>query len=315
VRKLCYVGIDLGGTTVKAVRLADDEVGVVERIPTLGRESPGRILDDIAHLVTKVAAGASIASVGIAMPGLVDPVTGSNSFAGNLRWRDVAVREELEKRLKVPVVAENDANAAALGEHSHGLTVGVSDFLFLSLGTGIGGGVFAGGHLLSGCRGAAGEIGHMILSPQGPRCSCGSNGCLEALAGGWAIIRDAQAAIKQGQETVLNRLAACGEPLDVKAVAEAARSNDAVAREIICRALFWLGLGVANAVNLLNPSLVVLGGGLSLMGDPLLEAVRDAVATYGMPTQRESVRIELSQLKDYAGVLGAVELARRSQII
>jgi glucokinase len=216
--------------------------------------------------------------------------------------------------MQIPVVVENDANAAALGEHAYGIAANVKDFIFLSLGTGVGAGLFADGRLLTGCRGAAGEVGHMVMHPEGPTCSCGGQGCLEALAGGWAILRDARAAVNQGQATTLRLLASRGELIDVKAVADAALQHDTVAQQILNNALSWLGLGVANVVNLLNPELVVMGGGLSLMGEPLLAAVRGSVARHAMPVQRATARIELSRLGDRAGVLGAVELARQLSV-
>lgn len=306
----CYVGIDLGGTTAKAIGLMDGNPGLLHRMPTVSDAPPGRIFDDLTELARRTASGRDISALGIAMPGLVDPITGRNAFAGNLHWQDVCVREEMQKRLGVPVAVENDANAAALGEHIYGTASGARDFIFISLGTGIGSGIFVDGRMLTGSRGAAGEIGHIVLNPEGPPCSCGSYGCLEALAGGWAIIRDARAAVRSGQETKLTALISRGELLDVKAIADVAREKDAVAQQILDHALQWLGLGVVNVVNLLNPELVVIGGGLSHMGGPLLKTVRDCVLRYGMPVQRAVVRIELSQLEDRAGALGAVELAR-----
>lgn len=309
----CFVGIDLGGTSAKSVRLLGGSPGSLHRLRTDSAASPQRILDDLAGLAKRAAEGAEISALGIAMPGLVDPRTGRNAFAGNLHWQDISVRDELEHRLGIPVAVENDANAAALGEYCHGTAAGLDDFVFVSLGTGIGGGIFSGGRLITGCRGAAGEVGHMIIRAEGPPCTCGARGCLEALAGGWAITRDARAALARGESTVLSVWAAQGRELDVKTIYEAAAAGDLVAEQILGNSLHWLGLGVANLVNLLNPELVVLGGGLSLMGEPLLAAVVRQIGRYAMPVQKEAARIALSQLGDRAGVMGAVELARRQR--
>ena len=309
----CYVGIDLGGMSAKGMSICADNFGEVCRIPTVTDATPREMFDSLAYLAREAAAGIPIAALGVAMPGLVNPARGTNVFSGNLAWSDISVKNELEGRLNVPVQIDNDANVAALGELNYGAAQNARDFIYLAIGTGIGGGIYINGNPLTGAHHAAGEIGHMVLDPQGPACSCGSRGCLEALASGWAILRNTKQALeKEPQSLLLELINHDLTRLDVKAIAQAVAQGDRTATAIIDTALTWLGIGVSNVVNIFNPSLVVLGGGVSLMGDRMLTAVQEAVQQWAMPVQRDSVRIVLSQLGDLAGVYGAVILAQNA---
>lgn len=307
----CLIGIDLGGTSAKAMSLSGERFGREHRISTGPGMESDLLLTQLAALARGAAEGSPISAVGLAMPGLVNPKTGSNSFAGNLTWREVPVRERLETLLQVPVAVINDANAALLGECRYGAAQDCGDVLYVTVGTGIGGGILAGGQLLTGNNGAAGEIGHMVMSPDGPACTCGGRGCLEALASGWAIVREARklAGSPRGQLIVQ---AADGDEtrINVQSIARAAEAGCREARRILDSSCNWLGLGISNLINILDPELVVIGGGVSLLGDTLMNEVRRNVALNAMPLQRKTVRLVLSQLGDQAGLYGALDLAR-----
>ena len=301
----CIVGIDLGGTKAAAAAVELDSTPypqTVETIPTGNDQPPEQLLAQLADLAKQVAQGREIAAVGLGAPGLLDLEQGTCVFSGNLGWREVPVARELSCLLSAPVFMDNDVRVAALGELKQGAARGQSDFIYLTVGTGIGSGIFIQGRLLRGPRYAAGEVGHMVLKPDGPACTCGSRGCLEALASATAMAREAKTAAEKSP--------GCLPPdLDARAIAALAASNLA-AKQIWDEAMGWLGIGVANLVNIFNPALVVIGGGVSLAGDMLLTPVREKVQQLAMPVQRKHVTITLSALGDKAGVAGALELAK-----
>jgi glucokinase len=306
----CYVGIDLGGTNAKGAAYTQGGIGPLARVATGIGSDPGKVINDLAGLVLQLAGNATIAALGVGVPGLVDPGRGESVFSPNLRWRNVPIAEELSQRLKVPVYIDNDVRAGALGELSHGKARGCRDFVYLAIGTGIGSGVYIDGRLLQGPKWSAGEVGHMILWPEGPVCSCGTRGCLEALASASAIAREARKALASCPESILMEWSGGEiERIDALQVALADQAGDTLATRVMDNALRWLGIGVANLVNIFNPELVVLGGGVSMMGERMLRAVENQVSSLAMPVQRQYVRIALSSLGDRAGVLGALELA------
>lgn len=302
----CIVGIDVGGTSAKAAALGNDgNTGPIESVPTGADRQPEELLDQLAWLARKVSAGREITAVGLGSPGLLDLERGVCVFSGNLNWREVAVGPGLSRRLQAPVYIDNDVNVAALGEYSRGQAKGCRDFIYITVGTGIGAGIFCAGRLLRGPRWVAGEVGHMVLSPDGPECTCGSRGCLEALASASAIAREGRAAAQAHPDSKL-----AGREIDAALVARLAREGDPSAANVWQGAMAWLGIGVANLVNIFNPQLVVIGGGVSLAGEQMLQPVQKKVTQLAMPVQRETVRLALSALGDKAGVWGALELAR-----
>lgn len=305
------VGIDLGGTNAQGAAALDGKIIRQEKIPTRSQLDAEAVLDDLARLALELAGGRKIAALGLGVPGLLDLERGLCVFSGNLGWDNVPVKAKLEEKTGAPVFMDNDVRVAAAGELARGLAQGCKDFIYLTVGTGIGSGIFIDGHLLRGPRWSAGEVGHMVLDPQGPDCTCGSKGCLEALASATAIAREGRAAAAANPDSILNTLAADPRDIDAALVFEAAAAGDAVAARVVETAMTWLGIGVANLVNIFNPRLVVIGGGVSLAGERLLAPVRTQVERYSMPVQRETVSIRTSALGDAAGVAGALELARR----
>lgn len=238
-------------------------------------------------------------------------VTTPPNFPG---WRDVPLRAMLEEALGLPVLLENDANAQAYGEYRFGAGRGAHHLLFVTVSTGIGGGIVMDGRLYHGASGAAGEVGHLPLDPDGPPCGAGHPGDLEALASGTAIARAAREALETGRCPILTRIVAEGRDADAEAVAEAAQLGDADAGVIIERAGRYLGMGLAGLVNVLNPECVVLGGGLTNIGEPYLAPAKEELARRAFPQALADVRVTVGSLGEQAGALGAVALvAERSR--
>lgn len=257
-----------------------------------------------------------LAGVGVACAGPIDVARGAVRLAPNLGWRDVDVVQPLAAQLGVPVFLENDANAAAVGEWWQGAGRGTRYFIYVTVSTGIGGGIVIGGQLYTGAHGAAGEIGHtVIVVEDGPLCNCGRRGCLEAMASGTAIARRAAEALQAEaatgrQESLLwglsgGRLSA----VDARMVAEAARRGDALAEAVLERTWRYLGAGLVNLMNLFDPEVIALGGGVSRMGEAMLGPLRRYVAVQAVAGPAESTRLELAQLGPNAGLVGAAAIA------
>lgn len=303
------IGIDLGGTNIQGAAARGDEILSRGKIATRAKEPATAVLDDIAKLALELAAGQPIAAVGLGLPGLLDPEKGICLIAENLGWQDVPVTEVLQEKLQAPVFIENDARVAALGELAQGKARGCKDFIYITVGTGIGSGIYIDGKLLRGSRWCAGEVGHMVMDPRGEECTCGNRGCLETLASAPAITRAARKAAAYNPESVLAFVRP--EQIDAAAVFRAA-IIDKIAAEIVDSAMTWLGIAIANLVNVFNPELVVIGGGVSLAGEELLQPIQIAVDNLCLRVQKNTVTITTSALGDRAGVAGALELIRQN---
>jgi glucokinase len=312
-----YAGIDLGGTTIGGV-LGDAEGHIVAEasIPTESYDGPIAVLHRIADMVLELSAKANtpVAGVGIGCPGLVDVQRGITRFFPNLptQWRDVPAGEVLTQRLNCPVSLLNDVRTATLGELVFGHGREVQTLAFFSLGTGVGGGLVIDGRLRLGPLGAAGELGHQTIVPNGPLCGCGNRGCLEALASGPAITAEGTRLMLAGQAPELHRIVN-GNPalVTTRTIAEAARAGDTGAQESIRRAVEYLSIGIANIVTCIHPQLIVLGGGVAEMGDLLLTPLRKSLPERVGMFPTSDVRIEQSLLGVRAGALGAIALAIR----
>jgi glucokinase len=311
----CTVGIDLGGTKCLGV-VVDAEGGVrdEERVPTPtgGREILDVLASVSAMLLDRCPLGA-VVGVGVGVPGLVDR-QGVLRFAPNLPGVvDVDVRAELGRRLSgLPVHVENDASCAGWAEREAGAARGRDHIVLATLGTGIGGGIIADGSLYRGANGFAGEIGHMVVDPDGPPCPCGQRGCWERFASGSGLGRLAREAAHANRAAAVVALAG-GDPEDVRGehVTRAAADGDAEARAIVERFAWWVALGLANLANVFDPELFVLGGGLVEAGDVLLEPVRGAFAGLVEAAEhRPPVGVVPAELGEHAGAIGAALLAR-----
>ncbi|MBN1421004.1 MAG: ROK family protein [Planctomycetes bacterium] len=310
-----YASIDLGGTNIKGV-LGDGRGQVVRAasIPTEGHEGPEQVLARIADLVESLAgdAGARPSALGMGCPGLVDIARGATLFLPNVpgHWREIPVRDILAPRLGCPVYLLNDVRMATLGELTFGRGRRARTLVFFALGTGIGGGVAIDGKLRLGPLGAAGELGHQIIIPDGPRCGCGNRGCLEALASGPAIAAEGVRLMRIGLAPHLReRTGGDASQVTTKTMAEAAQAGDDAVRDAIVRAAEYLGIGVANTIVTLHPDLVVLGGGVAQIGNLVFDAVRRTVRERVRMLPVDGIQIEPSLLGDRAGALGGIALA------
>ncbi len=308
-------GIDVGGTKIAGGVV--DEQGKI--LATARRESPATDTDAIERaiedLVAELRVDHDIVAVGVGAAGFVDSRRSTVLFAPNLAWRDEPLRSDLEKRIDLPVVVENDANAAAWGEFTFGAGEDVQDSLLVTVGTGVGGGIVLNGELHRGAFGVAAEIGHMRVVPDGRICGCGNRGCWEQYASGTALVRDTKEQARQGSliaRSLVDRAGGDVENISGPLITEAARDGDSFAREQLASLGKWLGEGIASLTAVLDPEVVVIGGGVSEAGDLLLDPVRaHFAANLTGRHYRPELQVRAALLGNEAGMIGAADLARR----
>jgi glucokinase len=308
-------GVDLGGTKILTV-VADAAGNVLgeDLRPTNAPEGPDAVIARIADSISDAAAQAGMrpgdaCGIGISSPGPVKPREGIVTDAPNLPgWHNIPVTKLVSDAAGLPAILENDANAAAYGEYRFGAGQGLRDIVYVTLGTGIGGGLIIDGEIYEGASGAAGEVGHMVVLPDGPVCNCGNRGCVEALSAGPAIARDAARLVEDGRALKLAELARDGKP-DPKEVLEAARSGDEDAREVLLRAGYYLGLGLTGLLNIFNPQALILGGGLTNLEEYYLTPAIETARKGAFPQVLADARITTAKLGSRAGALGAGALA------
>lgn len=314
------VAVDLGGTKItSAVITREDEmISRIYRL-TLAHEGPqnviNRIVDAVKLSVRK--AGLEMADIGdisIGAPGPVDINRGLVSGAPNLpRWHNIPLRDRLADSLGKPVFLLNDASAAALGEHRMGAGRGVDNLIYITVSTGIGGGLIINGRLYNGTDGCAAEIGHMIIKFDGPVCKCGQHGCLESLASGTAIADLAQMRLGKGEKSMMTVMADNkSRGVTAEVVAAAARKRDALALKVIEETAGYLGIGLANLVNIINPQMIIIGGGVSKMGEMLLRPARKSMKQHAFKLPAQTVRVVRPRLGMDAGLMGAAIYAQES---
>lgn len=302
------IGIDLGGTQIRAVRLSrDGQIHAHQRVATAATAGPQVVIGQIEQLIAAMVGTlepAEIIGVGVASTGPVDLAAGIALQAPTIAgWFNVPLKALLEERTGLRVELWNDANMAALGEWRFGSGRGCEHFVYVTLSTGIGGGVIVDNRLLLGRKGMAGEVGHMTIVPDGPLCCCGNHGCWEALASGTALAQFAAAALADGEPSLIRDIAA-GEPVRGAHVAEAAERGDPLALTLMQREGEWIGIGIANLLHLYSPERVALGGGVSQSIALFEPHIRRMIAERAMPPFRD-VTICTAQLGDDAGVIGA----------
>jgi glucokinase len=317
------IGVDLGGTKVE-VAAVDAGGKILQRLkqPTRVETGPDRIMAAIAGMVRQLRQPhlpSPPAGVGVGVAGQINAATGVVRFAPNLNWREVPFRDRLQTALKLAVVVTNDVRAATWGEWRHGAGQGAEDLICLFIGTGIGGGVVSGGRMLSGCTNTAGELGHITTDLNGPPCTCGHRGCLEALAGGWAIARRAREAIRDAPAAGKAFLQAAGlkepvAPEDVNAgvVAAAARAQDPLARLLVDEVARALIAGTVSLVNAFNPCRLILGGGVMQGLPELLNRIDTGIRRSALTAATEGLQVLPARLQGDAGVVGAATLAIQS---
>jgi glucokinase len=314
------VGVDLGGTKILAgVFDQSFELVGTSKVSTKAQRGVESVVDRIDRCVQDAVDEADltikqVAGVGIGAPGAVDFGPGTVIFAPNLEgWKDVPLKKELEKRLGVPVFVENDANIAVLGVHVTELKSKPRNVVGIFVGTGIGGGLILNGELYSGTNHTAGEIGHMVVDVDGPKCGCGNKGCFEAVASRTAIFQRIKAGIKDGEKTLLTEMLGDGlEDLRSGDLRKAIRRGDKFVAKVVEQAAEYVGIGAANLVNILGPDVVVLGGGvIEALADEMMGVISRTMKDHAMPGTLKGVDIIASKLGDRAGITGAAVLARR----
>ncbi|GAB3265971.1 ROK family glucokinase [Nocardioides dilutus] len=308
-------GIDVGGTKISG-GVVDENGAVLEELRVVSPATDVEAIEDaITSLVTELRSRHEIGAVGVGAAGYVDKARAVVMFAPNIAWRDVNLKAELEDRIHLPVVVENDANAAAWGEFTYGAGHDVDDLLLVTVGTGVGGGVVLDGELYRGAFGVGAEIGHMRVVPDGILCGCGNRGCLEQYGSGSALVREARAAARGGSLLAADLLArAGGDPDRITGplVTEAARAGDPFAVEQLSVLGRWLGEGIASLTAVLDPAVVVIGGGVSEADELLLDPIRAAFASQLTGRgHRPVLDIRRARLGNRAGLIGAADLARR----
>ncbi len=304
------IGIDVGGTKINAFRVSGDGSILQRSNLATPADDEEATIETMAELARSLATPAVVA-IGVGAAGMVDAGNGILRFAPNLAWRELPIAQRMREALGLPCQVDNDASMAAYGEFRFGAGRGYRHMLLVTVGTGIGGGIVADGRLFRGANGFAAEIGHIIVEPGGPPCGCGNRGCWEQVAGGRAIDRLGREEARTHPDSILRRLAG-GDPEVVTGalVTEAARQGDDAAKAILAEVGRRLGEGIAGLVNVLDPQVVVVGGGAIVAGDLLLEPARaafhDAVEA---PEHRPRVPIVPAQLGNDAGAVGAATLA------
>jgi glucokinase len=307
------IGIDIGGTKV-AAGVVDDKGEVLARARRrTPSKDPAHLVDVVGEITRQLLADHDAARVGVGAAGWVDASRRNVLFAPNLPWRNTPLRDQIAEQVDLPVVVENDANAAAWGEYRYGAGAGAADVIAVTIGTGIGGGLILNGELYRGAFGIAGEPGHMRVVPGGRLCGCGNHGCWEQYCSGTALVRAAQEIATQrpqdGQR--LRQIAGEVDAIDGPAVMSAAQEGDPAAVDCFQEIGRWLGQGLADLAVILDPSRFVVGGGVADAGDLLLNPARDTFASVlSGRGHRPAAEIVAARLGSEAGVIGAADLAR-----
>jgi len=312
------IGIDLGGTKIALGRV--DEEGTLLELVHYATETGGgyqAVVDQMVEGVGKLRAGpgSRVVGIGIGVAGQIDPVSGAVIFGPNLDWHDVPLREDIEKACGLPVVVTNDVRAATWGEWLFGAGRGVKDLVCVFVGTGIGGGIVCRGKPLEGCSNTAGEIGHMTVELNGPLCTCGSRGCMEAVAGGWALARSAAESVAadplRGRK-LLEMAGGRADKITAKIVVEACHGGDPLAVRLIDAAVEALSAGVAALVNAVNPCMIILGGGIVDGMPELVFRVESEVRKRALVAATGRLTFCAAKLGNRAGIIGAAALAMKS---
>ena len=312
-----FIGIDLGGTSVKlAILTAEGDIQQKWSIPTNINDEGTHIVPDIIasikhHLDLYQLTSEDFQAIGMGSPGAVDREAGTVEGAFNLNWKTPQpVREAIVREIGIPIFIDNDANVAALGEKWRGAGADDRDVVFVTLGTGVGGGIIAEGNLIHGTAGSGGEIGHMTVEPGGFDCTCGKKGCLETVASATGVVKLARKhAEEYAGNAQLKFIIDDGQEITSKMIFDLAKEGDELAVLVVDRAAYYLGLACSHIGNLLNPAYIVIGGGVSAAGEYLLEQVRTYFADFSFPNVKKTTHIKLAALGNDAGIVGAAYLA------
>lgn len=313
-----YIGIDLGGTNI-AIGLVDENGKIIHKdsVPTLRDREYPEIIKDMAMLTLKVIKDAGVDinevnSIGIGCPGTPNSRDGILIYANNLKFRNVPIRGEMHKYINLPVYLDNDANVAGLAESVAGAAKGTKHSVTITLGTGVGGGVVIDGRVYSGFNNAAAELGHMVITVDGEQCTCGRKGCWEAYASATALIEQTKDAARKNPESLINKLVGGDlSKIDAKTAFDAAKQGDETGQKVVDQYIKYIAEGLSNVINIFQPEIIAIGGGVCKEGEyllkPLRELIRERVySTEGLP----QTEIKVAQMGNDAGIIGAAMLGK-----
>lgn len=316
---MLYIGIDLGGTNI-AAGLVDEYGNIISKgsVPTKREREYPEIIKDMAELVIKLIAESGLRtedfrSIGVGSPGISNCETGEIVYANNIKFRNVPLRKELQKYINLPVYVNNDANAAAYAETLYGAASSAKSAVAITIGTGIGGGVIVDGRILSGFNNAASELGHMVVEMDGEECSCGRKGCWEVYASATACIKMTKKAALDNPHSLINTMVDGDlSKIDAKTVFDAAKQGDDTAQKVLCQYIKHIGEGLSNIVNIFQPEVIVIGGGVCKEGEYLLSPLRNYIHDHTFASSQgiKIAELKVAQLGNDAGIVGAAMLGK-----
>lgn len=307
------IGVDLGGTNIAAAIVTEDgKIIKKASIPTHNERADEAIVKDMAQLCLRIIEEANISkqeihSIGIGSPGIIDSQKGEIAYANNLNFKNSPVAKIFQKYFNVPVYLENDANAAAYGEYVSGAGAIYKDLVAITLGTGVGGGIILDGKVIAGSFNAGAELGHIVILVDGERCTCGRHGCWECYSSATGLIREAKKAAVNHPESMLNTLVRNDlSRMNAKIPFDAAQAGDEVAQVVIDQYIKYLAVGLVNVINMVQPEVIVLGGGVSAQKDNLLIPLKERIVKeiYG-GEEAFKTEIKIAELGNDAGIIGA----------
>ena len=309
------VGIDIGGTKIAAALVAEDGSLLREAKVATPSTDSAALTAAVVQLVNEMSAGETVLGVGVAAAGFIDADQAKIYYAPNLSWRNEPLKANLEKALNLPVLIENDANAAGWAEYRFGVGAGTRHMMMLTIGTGVGGAIITDSTLLRGGFGIAGELGHLRVVPNGRLCGCGQHGCIEQYGSGTALLKAAKELVSSGNPkgARLAALKTSAGHLTGNEVYQAILENDPGALELLAELGSWIGQAIASLTAVLDPELVVIGGGVASSGDLLLNPMREAYLSH-LPARgfRPELEIKAAEFLNDAGLVGVADLARKS---
>ncbi len=312
-----YVGIDLGGTNIVA-GVVDEEYNIIAKASTKTNcpRPEKEIADDMAKMAIQAVANANLSMddiewIGVGTPGIANSATGIIEYSNNLGFKNTPMVKYIQETIDKPVFIENDANAAAYGEYVAGAAKGAKNAVCITLGTGVGGGIIIDGKIYAGSNFAGAEIGHTVIEVDGPQCSCGRKGCFEVFSSATGLIRMSKEAMAEHPESIMNKMAEEKGKVTARTSFDAMRAGDAVAKEVVDKYNKYLAAGITNTINIFQPDVLCIGGGVCNEGDPLLLPVKALVAEEVYTRNSEkNTEIVIAKLGNDAGIIGAAFLGR-----
>jgi glucokinase len=306
------IAVDIGGTQIRVALYEPDSIKPIAHQRTRSLATQPGVYERLERAIESVWPRDGVKAIGIASPGPLDPHTGTILATPNIpEWQNFPLTAKLSQHFQVPAYLDNDANMAGLAEWQFGAGKGHQDLVYLTISTGIGGGVISNGCLLQGFRGMGAELGHLIIDPDGPLCGCGSRGHIESFSSGPSIARYVAEQLAAGQESSLGSQS----QLSAAQIAETARAGDTLAISAFARAGYYLGIAVANFLAIFNPSILIFGGGVSQVGDLLFKPFEASLRKHTFhPHYLDDLVITMAALGDDAGLLGALALARMKSV-